>query len=185
MSSNVASVKAGYAGDKEEKGNKYGICVDSELVDSSSYRVVGKYDAALNRRTQKSKQNEFYLMQVLERDESYYVWERFGQVGESHDSKLKPFSEKDAIKYFKREFCRKTGNKWESRKIFQQKQNKWFFLDFLGDDDVADSSSDSDNSSDSGSDNNSTFFEGLNLTMEQEKILAERLREMYPKPKRM
>ena len=65
------------------------------------------------------------------RSGSYYVWNRWGRVGEPGQNALKgPFSTIDAAaKEFKKKFTEKTKNKWENRDSFVPAPGKYTLIE--------------------------------------------------------
>ena len=68
---------------------------------------------------------------------SYYVWNRWGRVGEPGQNALKgPFSKiEDAAKEFKKKFLDKTKNKWENRDSFVPSRGKYTLIEMDDDSD--------------------------------------------------
>lgn len=75
------------------------------------------YNVVLNQTCLKMNRNKFYNMQLVKDvyDDHYYVWFRWGRVGEKGLTNLVP-CENDILKaqlLFEEKFYLKTGNKWE------------------------------------------------------------------------
>jgi predicted DNA-binding WGR domain protein len=63
--------------------------------------------------------NQFYIIQLLERQAVYSVWTRWGRVGEPGQTELQSFTDcATALAHFKQTFYGKTGNNWEDRANF-------------------------------------------------------------------
>ncbi|TPX68181.1 hypothetical protein SpCBS45565_g03249 [Spizellomyces sp. 'palustris'] len=96
------------------------------------------YDALLNQTEIKANNNKFYIIQVLEEDagRNYYLWTRWGRVGQNGMNKLESLSKEQAIRGFERKFYDKSRNNWGDRANFSKIPGKYFLLerDFGGDD---------------------------------------------------
>ena len=74
--------------------------------------------------------NKFYVIQLLARGSSYYVWTRWGRVGEGGQNSNKMFGSLDkAEKEFCKKFRDKTRNSWEERADFTPVQGKYTLLE--------------------------------------------------------
>jgi poly [ADP-ribose] polymerase len=100
--------------------------VDDVCPLSSSASVHEDYDCMLNQTNIKQNNNKFYVLQMLEKGSSYYVWTRWGRVGERGQFKnMGPMGIDKAIKDFEKKFKDKTGNEWGSRANFKPKSGKY------------------------------------------------------------
>jgi poly [ADP-ribose] polymerase len=82
--------------------------------------------------------NKYYVIQLLkDTGGSYYVWNRWGRVGEKGQNALKPFGGNinGAINEFKKKFKEKTKNNWENRNAFKPVPGKYTLLDMDYEDD--------------------------------------------------
>lgn len=94
------------------------------------------YDAMLNQTNLQFNNNKYYLIQLLEDDnsKSYSVWMRWGRVGKVGQSSLTAcggdlFKAKD---FFKKKFLDKTKNQWEDKDNFEKVPGKYdlVFMDY-------------------------------------------------------
>lgn len=93
---------------------------------SSSASVHEDYDCMLNQTNIKQNNNKFYVLQLLEKGGNYYVWTRWGRVGERGQFKnMGPMDINRAIKDFEKKFKDKTGNLWDARANFKPKSGKY------------------------------------------------------------
>lgn len=109
------------------------IPVDSMVPKIETFEVFRDLDATLNQSNimNRNNNNKFYKIQGLKKikSETYYVWMRWGRVGESFASQTKlegPFRKPErAIGAFEKKFKAKTGNDWNTRDSFQPKTGKY------------------------------------------------------------
>ena len=89
------------------------------------------YDCTLNQANIDQNHNKFYILQLLVGNGIYYVYSRYGRVGENGKSQHKEFSnEYDAVKEFQARFRSKTGNMWTGdAKSFIHKTGKYMLMD--------------------------------------------------------
>eukprot|EP00727_Mastigamoeba_balamuthi_P014275 m51a1_g9470 hypothetical protein (661) ;mRNA; f:574726-577270 len=87
------------------------------------------YDCMLNQTNIGSNNNKFYVIQVLKEDSgnSYYVWNRWGRVGERGQFKLMPCGSnlQKAKSDFEKKFKDKTVNLWANRNKFVKHAGKY------------------------------------------------------------
>jgi len=77
--------------------------------------------------------NKFYVIQLLEYCGGYYVWNRWGRVGERGQFKQAgPMAIDRAIKDFEKKFKDKTGNEWKKRANFTPKTGKYTLIEMDG-----------------------------------------------------
>ncbi|XP_071397216.1 poly [ADP-ribose] polymerase 2 isoform X1 [Centroberyx affinis] len=117
-------------------------------VDSECKAKVGKahvysegndvYDVMLNQTNLQFNNNKYYLIQLLEDDNSkaYSVWMRWGRVGKVGQNSLTAYGG-DLLKakdVFKKKFLDKTKNEWEHRANFEKVAGKYdlVFMDYSG-----------------------------------------------------
>jgi len=106
------------------------IEVDSNCPGASQYTVHGDYNAMLNQTNIGANNNKFYVIQLLEKGGKYYVWNRWGRVGETGQSALKgPFALPAAEKEFGAKFKDKSSNAWDDRKNFKPKAGKYALIE--------------------------------------------------------
>uniref|UniRef100_A0A3Q3RWU3 Poly [ADP-ribose] polymerase n=1 Tax=Mastacembelus armatus TaxID=205130 RepID=A0A3Q3RWU3_9TELE len=115
-------------------------------VDSECKTKLGKahvygegndvYDVMLNQTNLQFNNNKYYLVQLLEDDNSkdYSVWMRWGRVGKVGQNSLTPCG-RDLLKakeIFKKKFLDKTKNEWEQRANFEKVDGKYdmVFMDY-------------------------------------------------------
>uniref|UniRef100_A0A3Q3LC20 Poly [ADP-ribose] polymerase n=1 Tax=Labrus bergylta TaxID=56723 RepID=A0A3Q3LC20_9LABR len=94
------------------------------------------YDTMLNQTNLQFNNNKYYLIQLLEEDNSkaYSVWLRWGRVGKVGQNSLTAFGG-DLLKakdFFKKKFLDKTKNEWEDRACFEKVAGKYdmVFMDY-------------------------------------------------------
>ncbi|XP_023280201.1 poly [ADP-ribose] polymerase 2 isoform X2 [Seriola lalandi dorsalis] len=94
------------------------------------------YDVMLNQTNLQFNNNKYYLIQLLEDDNSkvYSVWMRWGRVGKVGQNSLTAFGG-DLLKakdVFKKKFLDKTKNEWEQRASFEKVAGKYdmVFMDY-------------------------------------------------------
>lgn len=112
--------------------------VDDVCPLSSSASVHEDYDCMLNQTNIKQNNNKFYVLQLLEKGSNYYVWTRWGRVGERGQFKnMGPMDINRAIKDFEKKFKDKTGNLWDARANFKPKSGKYTLIEMDYDDEDA------------------------------------------------
>ncbi|XP_069722399.1 protein mono-ADP-ribosyltransferase PARP3 [Phaenicophaeus curvirostris] len=93
-------------------------------------RVYEDYDCTLNQTDIKANNNKFYIIQLLEHNGAYSVWNRWGRVGEGGQSKLMPYTFLEAAKKdFEKKFREKTKNRWEERENFVAQPGKYTLIE--------------------------------------------------------
>ena len=124
------------------------------IIDEYSEHRDGKiyngYDCTLNQTNIKANNNKFYIIQIIEKDNKYYVFIRYGRVGERGRPSDELFSSPEsAIAKFKKQFKSKTGNTWNSGTFEPQKGKYWLCeMDYDDVDGLADDGDDDDNTTD-------------------------------------
>jgi predicted DNA-binding WGR domain protein len=106
--------------------------VDKQVPDRTKYKVVEEYATVLNQTNITDNNNKFYIIQLLvDNDDKYYVWTRWGRVGENGQNNIDEFDDvkKDAIEEYKKKFKTKTGNKWEKISSFEFKTGKYTLVE--------------------------------------------------------
>lgn len=106
------------------------IEVDANCPGASQYTVHGDHNAMLNQTNIGANNNKFYVIQLLEKGGKFFVWNRWGRVGETGQSALKgPFTSEAAAKEFAAKFKDKSGNAWDDRKSFKAKAGKYALIE--------------------------------------------------------
>ena len=106
------------------------VKVDEHCPIAKQAKVVGDWDCMLNQTDIGHNNNKFYVIQLLEKGGDFYVWNRWGRVGEDGQNALKgPFDQAGAEKEFKSKFRSKTKNKWEERESFEPAAGKYTLID--------------------------------------------------------
>jgi predicted DNA-binding WGR domain protein len=104
--------------------------VDKLVPDRDKYKIYEDYAAVLNQTNIEGNNNKFYIVQLLTDGTLYYVWTRWGRVGENGLNNLANCGDlKSAISEYKKKFKAKTGNKWEDLKNFKSKEGKYTFVE--------------------------------------------------------
>ncbi|MGB1277333.1 MAG: WGR domain-containing protein, partial [Nannocystaceae bacterium] len=112
--------------------------VDASCPLAKTASVHLDWDAMLNQTNIGANNNKFYVIQVLIKGGKYYVWNRWGRVGENGQSALRgPSDLATAEAAFEKKFRSKTSNKWENRANFTAKSGKYTLIEVEADDDDA------------------------------------------------
>ena len=130
------------------------------VIDEYSSHRDGKiykdYDCTLNQTNIKNNNNKFYIIQLIEKGKEYYVFIRYGRVGEKgRPSDTKYGSIENAIGYFEKQFKSKTGNVWSTAQSgnFVSKSGKYWLCE-MDYDDVDGIDDDDDSNTDGKTDTN-------------------------------
>lgn len=110
-------------------------------------QIYKDYDCTLNQTDIKTNKNKFYIMQIIEKANKYYLFIRYGRVGEKGRLSNSPYDSADsAVNYFEKQFKSKTGNHWSNRDNFVCKKGKYYLcqMDY---EDIEEVKSDDDNDS--------------------------------------
>ncbi|XP_059800531.1 protein mono-ADP-ribosyltransferase PARP3 isoform X2 [Hypanus sabinus] len=92
--------------------------------------VYEDYDCMLNQTNIGNNNNKFYIIQLIEQDDSYYCWNRWGRVGETGQSNLSsPLDLNKAVKEFEKKFKDKTKNDWAKRGSFTAHPGKYTMIE--------------------------------------------------------
>ena len=106
------------------------------IDENSCYRdgtIHGDYDCTLNQTDIKKNANKFYIMQIISKGGKYYVFIRYGRVGEIGRISHKEFSfSRAAESFFTTQFRSKTGNHWGA--TFEPKKGKYWLCEMDYDD---------------------------------------------------
>lgn len=106
--------------------------VDKLVPDRLKYKVEDDYAVILNQTNIGENNNKFYIIQLLinNEDNNYYIWTRWGRVGENGKSNLDKFEGLSlSISEFEKKFKSKTGNMWINLKSFESKEGKYTVVD--------------------------------------------------------
>lgn len=90
------------------------------------------YDAMLSQTRVQANQNKYFALQLLKDRlyDKYYVWFRWGRVGEKGSCSLKSCEDDifQAKLLFEQKFLQKTGNEWSKRDTFLKVPGKYHML---------------------------------------------------------
>ena len=105
--------------------------VDREVPDRANFKVHEDFSVTLNQTNIDGNNNKFYIIQALEGSGGkFFVWSRWGRVGESGQHKLEQCGNSAAaIKGFEQKFKDKTVNSWDSRFNFVKHDGKYQLVD--------------------------------------------------------
>lgn len=132
----AAAVAAASASKKPRTGR---VALDRGI--NMNATVYPGHGVMLNQTNISQNNNKFYVIQLLEVGGTYYVWNRWGRVGEDGQNALKgPFGLDAAKKEFAKKFKEKTKNTWSEtvRDEFVSHAGKYTLLDMHEDDDDED-----------------------------------------------
>ncbi|NXE78031.1 PARP3 polymerase, partial [Cochlearius cochlearius] len=92
--------------------------------------VYEDYDCTLNQTNISANNNKFYIIQLIEHDGAYNIWNRWGRVGEVGQYKLMPSASLEAAKKdFEKKFREKTKNSWAARENFVAQPGKYTLIE--------------------------------------------------------
>uniref|UniRef100_A0A7S0D2V7 Poly [ADP-ribose] polymerase n=1 Tax=Amorphochlora amoebiformis TaxID=1561963 RepID=A0A7S0D2V7_9EUKA len=95
----------------------------------TGHQVYKDYDCMLNQTNIANNNNKYYVIQILTNGSSYYVWNRWGRVGEDGAMRrFGPFGFDQAEKQFCKKFKDKTRNDWYDRANFKPKTGKYTLI---------------------------------------------------------
>eukprot|EP00457_Paulinella_chromatophora_P004027 gb/GEZN01004037.1/.p1 GENE.gb/GEZN01004037.1/~~gb/GEZN01004037.1/.p1 ORF type:complete len:635 (+),score=148.15 gb/GEZN01004037.1/:24-1907(+) len=107
-----------------------------------AYDVHGEYSVKLNQTNIHggANNNKFYIIQVLQQGATYFLWTRWGRVGEPGQNALKSCGGNvdAAIKAFGQKFKDKTKNNWSDRLNFVKHDGKYQLVETEEGDDGGD-----------------------------------------------
>ncbi|XP_078678445.1 protein mono-ADP-ribosyltransferase PARP3-like [Branchiostoma floridae x Branchiostoma belcheri] len=108
--------------------------VDSSCPLNGRGQVQDDYDCMLNQTNIGHNNNKYYIIQLIKTagasPRPYYVWNRWGRVGEPGQSALKgPWDLETAKKDFEKKFKDKTKNDWSKRGSFMPVKGKYTLLE--------------------------------------------------------
>lgn len=104
-------------------------CYPIDIEIKGDYTIEQEYSCTLNQTNIKKNNNKFYIMQVLNGNGKYYLYTRYGRVGETGIKKMSEMTKSEAIKKFTITFKSKTNNCWDNRKNFKEYEGKYYLLD--------------------------------------------------------
>lgn len=118
----------------EKKGKRK---VDDPCSLSARGEVFEDYDCMLNQTNIGNNNNKFYVIQVIKEGKMYYLWNRWGRVGEIGQSKMNTYPSCElAIKDFEKKFKDKTKNSWSDRMNFVSHPGKYTLIEVDGEQDA-------------------------------------------------
>jgi poly [ADP-ribose] polymerase len=90
---------------------------DKRIYNSTQYKVYKDYSCRLERQDEERNRNKFYLIQILVKNNLYYVYSRWGRKGQGGQQRMSsPFDDpNEAIRNFEKRFKDKTGLDWNMR----------------------------------------------------------------------
>ncbi|MFC1609988.1 WGR domain-containing protein [Myxococcota bacterium] len=107
--------------------------VDTHCPIAKQASIVEDFNCMLNQTNIGHNANKYYVIQLLQKGKQYYVWNRWGRVGEDGQNALKgPFDQAGAEKEFKSKFRSKTQNAWDERATFSPKSGKYMLIEIEG-----------------------------------------------------
>lgn len=105
------------------------------------------FSCTLNQTDIEKNNNKFYIMQLIEESGKYYLYIRYGRVGESGTMNEKTFpSKSNAISAFTTQFKSKTKNSWNDVHNFVRHKGKYYLINICDkiEDSLSDNGSDSE-----------------------------------------
>lgn len=105
--------------------------VDRLVPNREQYTIVEDYAILLNQTNIGQNNNKYYIIQLLQRGDSYFCWTRWGRVGEPGQNALIPGGTTLAggVKVFAGKFKDKTSNDWTARANFTPKSGKYTIVE--------------------------------------------------------
>eukprot|EP01087_Luapelamoeba_hula_P019447 TRINITY_DN6446_c0_g1_i1.p1 TRINITY_DN6446_c0_g1~~TRINITY_DN6446_c0_g1_i1.p1 ORF type:complete len:619 (+),score=162.67 TRINITY_DN6446_c0_g1_i1:33-1859(+) len=101
-----------------------------KMCSLSNASVVQDYDCTLNQTDISANSNKFYMIQLIKSGPGYYLFTKWGRVGEDGKSQTKRQADEDAgIAAFEKQFKAKTANDWINRANFKTKAKKYTLLE--------------------------------------------------------
>jgi poly [ADP-ribose] polymerase len=121
---------------KVEGSGKGRIKLDDDFPGKSGAAVHEEYGVMMNQTNIGANNNKFYKIQLVVQGGKYYLYTKWGRVGEKGKGQKKgPFNENTAIANFKKQFHTKSGNNWDQRSKFVEKKGKYKIIDIDYEDD--------------------------------------------------
>lgn len=116
--------------DSEDLAKKYHVYLDANK---------NAYTCTLNQTNIKANNNKFYIVQLLENDNTkfdFILYTRYGRIGDKGVTNTKAIiSQESGMREFEKVFKQKTGNYWSKRDKFEKKEGKYFMSDIDYEDD--------------------------------------------------
>lgn len=126
------TVKEAFEELKNETGaKKKKAAVDKLYYGPSPSEVFQDFDCMLNQTNIGGNNNKYYVIQLLKNYSNYYVWTRWGRVGEDgQNALLGPFTDTaSAESAFGKKFKDKTKNNWADRANFVAHAGKYTLIE--------------------------------------------------------
>jgi poly [ADP-ribose] polymerase len=118
---------------KQTKQKKRSAKIDSycRFASNPTASIVDDYDCMLNQTNIGHNNNKYYVIQMINVFGKYYVWNRWGRVGEpGQNATHGPYSDVSAAdKEFKKKFKDKTKNDWSERENFTPVPGKYTLIE--------------------------------------------------------
>lgn len=104
--------------------------VDKLVPDREKFKVHENYAVVLNQTNIGENNNKFYIIQLISDGTLYFIWTRWGRVGENGSNNLANCGNLETgVSEFKKKFKAKTGNKWEDIDAFKSKNEKYTLVE--------------------------------------------------------
>ncbi|XP_006823496.1 protein mono-ADP-ribosyltransferase PARP3-like [Saccoglossus kowalevskii] len=111
--------------------------VDQACPLKNTAKVYEDYDCMLNQTNIGFNNNKYYVIQLLEQYSNYYLWTRWGRVGEPGANALAgPKTSAEAIKMYEKKFKDKTKNDWNKRSSFSPVAGKYTLIEMDDEDET-------------------------------------------------
>ena len=124
---------------KRAKQKKRCAKIDSycRFASNPTASIVDDYDCMLNQTNIGHNNNKYYVIQMINAFGKYYVWNRWGRVGEPGQNTMHgPFDDSStASKEFRKKFKDKTKNDWSARENFTPVPGKYTLIEMDDDND--------------------------------------------------
>jgi len=138
-----ALVKAEQEAVKPSKAARIDATFARGLRVPPSTRVCGEYAAMLNQTNIGANNNKFYVIQIVEHAGSFFLFTKWGRVGEPGLHNIGSFDKlEDAVKGFCKKYQDKTGNKWGAEFVAKNKKYTPLEMEVDSDDDSPEDSTD-------------------------------------------
>ena len=127
---------------KQAKRKKQRAKIDSycQFASNTTASVVDDYACMLNQTNSGHNNNKYYIIQMINAFGKYYVWNRWGRVGEPGQyAMLGPLDDRSsASKEFRKKFKDKIENSWSARGNFTPVPGKYTLIEIDDGDDYDD-----------------------------------------------
>eukprot|EP00957_Ditylum_brightwellii_P081194 6177039-Ditylum_brightwellii.AAC.1 len=95
-----------------------------------SGRIYKNYNTMLNQTNLSANNNKFYKIQLVRTPSGFYLFTRWGRVGETGQSQeIRVMDEGKGVAEFSKKFKSKTGNDWKNRSNFKTKTGKYTIVE--------------------------------------------------------